>query len=102
MTRAEAEALVARVTGLAPGRVRVVLCTSGLVGDVIIDGASALPETLSRLARAGLPLAEWDRSPGRIGTVARVRGRLTRVPERYRAPRVAVVGDAATAAGGAS
>ena len=102
MTRAEAEALVARVTGHAPARVRVVMCVSGLVGDVLLDGRSALPETLSRLARAGLPLATWDPSPGRLGTVVRVGGRVTRVPERYRAPRVAVVGDAATAAGGAS
>ena len=95
-------ALVARVLGLHVERVRVVMCVSGLVGDVLLDGRSALPETLSRLARAGLPLATWDPSPGRLGTATRVRGRLTRVPERYRAPRVAVVGDAATAAGGAS
>ena len=98
MTRAEAEALVARVTGHAPARIRVVMCVSGLVGDVLLDGRSALPETLARLARAGLPLATWDPSPGRLGTAVRVRGRVTRVPERYRAPRVVVVG-AAVAAG---
>ena len=83
MTRAEAETLVSRVTGLAPARIRVVACTSGLVGDVLLEGRSALPETLSRLARAGLPLATWDPSPGRLGTAVRVRGRVTRVRDRY-------------------
>jgi hypothetical protein len=66
VTRARAEEVIRGILhGLS---VRVVWTVEGEVGDVLVAGRSALPETMAVLARQGVPLAPWDPSPGRIGT----------------------------------